>query len=53
LNSSFSSSIPTIAAPPELADRGMIRQGDRVALVNTAAAERYLPSIRNLVDGGL
>ena len=43
----------TVAALPELADRGMIRPGDRVVLVNTAAAEKYLPSIRNLLDGGL
>jgi threonine synthase len=43
----------TLAALPELADRGMIRAGDRVVLVNTAAAEKYLPSIRDLLDGGL
>jgi threonine synthase len=43
----------TLAALPELADRGMIRQGDRVVLVNTASAEKYLPSIRDLLDGGL
>jgi len=43
----------TIAALPELADRGMIRNGDRVVLVNTAAAEKYLPTIRHLLDGGL
>jgi threonine synthase len=43
----------TLAALPELADRGMIREGDRVVLVNTAAAEKYLPTIRDLLDGGL
>jgi threonine synthase len=43
----------TLAALPELADRGMIRAGDRVVLVNTASAEKYLPSIRELLDGGL
>jgi threonine synthase len=43
----------TLAALPELADRGMIRPGDRVVLVNTASAEKYLPSIRELLDGGL
>jgi threonine synthase len=43
----------TVAALPELADRGMIRAGDRVVLVNTASAEKYLPSIRELLDGGL
>jgi threonine synthase len=43
----------TLAALPELADRGMIQPGDRVVLVNTAAAEKYLPTIRGLLDGGL
>lgn len=43
----------TLAALPELADRGLIRTGDRVVLVNTASAEKYLPTIRNLLDGGL
>ena len=43
----------TLAALPELADRGMIRAGDRVVLVNTASAEKYLPAIRELLDGGL
>ncbi len=43
----------TLAALPELADRGMIRPGDRVVLVNTASAEKYLPAIRELLDGGL
>ena len=42
----------TLAALPELADRGMIRAGDRVVLVNTASAEKYLPAIRELLDGG-
>jgi threonine synthase len=43
----------TLAALPELADRGMIRPLDRVVLVNTASAEKYLPSIRSNLDGGL
>ncbi len=43
----------TLAALPELADRGLIRSGDRVVLVNTASAEKYLPSIREWLDGGL
>jgi threonine synthase len=43
----------TLAALPDLADRGMIRPHDRVVLVNTASAEKYLPSIRMLLDGGL
>ncbi len=43
----------TLAALPQLADRGMIKPNDRVALVNTASAEKYLPSIRDLLGGGL
>lgn len=43
----------TLAALPEMADRGLIRAGDRVVLVNTAAAEKYLPKIRTLLNGGL
>jgi threonine synthase len=43
----------TLAALPQIADRGLIRTGDRVVLVNTAAAEKYLPSIRELLDGGI
>jgi threonine synthase len=43
----------TLAALTELADRGLIRPGDRVVLVNTASAEKYMPTIRELLDGGL
>jgi threonine synthase len=43
----------TLAALPELADRGMIGRGDRVVLVNTASAEKYIPAIRELLDGGI
>jgi threonine synthase len=43
----------TLAALPEMADRGLIREGDRVVLVNTASAEKYLPNIRMLLGGGL
>jgi len=43
----------TLAALPELADRGMIRPNDRVVLVNTASPEKYLPTIRDSLDGGL
>jgi threonine synthase len=43
----------TLAVLPELADRGIVHSGDRVVLVNTAAAEKYLPTIRPLFDGGL
>src|SRR5262249_36286768 len=42
----------TLAALPELADRGVIRPGNRVVLVNTASAEKYLPTTRDLFDGG-
>ncbi len=43
----------TLAALPDLADRGMIKARDRVVLVNTASAEKYLPTIRELLDGGI
>lgn len=43
----------TLAALPELADRGLVRPGDRVSLVNTASPEKYLPTIRDSLDGGL
>lgn len=43
----------TLAAIPELADRDLIGPGDRVVLVNTASAEKYLPTIRGDLDGGL
>jgi threonine synthase len=43
----------TLAALPELADRGIIRANDRVVLFNTGSAEKYMPSIRTLLDGGI
>jgi threonine synthase len=43
----------TLAVLPELADRNLIRPGDRVVLVNTASAEKYLPTIRDCLEGGL
>lgn len=43
----------TLAALPELVDRHLIREGDRVVLVNTASAEKYLPTIRDCLGGGL
>jgi threonine synthase len=43
----------TLAALPELADRRLIRPGERVVLVNTASAEKYLPTIRDGLGGGL
>jgi threonine synthase len=43
----------TLAAVPELVDRGLICAGNRVVLVNTASAEKYLPALRASLDGGL
>jgi threonine synthase len=43
----------TLAALPALIDLGLVRPGDRVVLVNTAAAEKYLPTVRDCFDGGL
>ncbi len=43
----------TLASLPQLADLGMIRPGDRVVLVNTASPEKYLPTTRELFEGGL
>lgn len=43
----------TLAALPELIDRKFIRAGDRVVLVNTASAEKYLPTLREELAGGL
>jgi threonine synthase len=43
----------TLASLPQLADLGMIRQGDRVVLVNTASPEKYLPTTRELFEGGM
>jgi threonine synthase len=43
----------TLASLPQLADLGMITRGDRVVLVNTASPEKYLPTTRELFDGGL
>ena len=43
----------TLAVLEELADRRIVGAGDRVVLVNTASAEKYLPTIRDCLDGGL
>ena len=43
----------TLAVLPELVDRHLIAEGDRVILVNTASAEKYLPTIRDCLGGGL
>lgn len=42
----------TLAVLEELADRRIVGQGDRVVLVNTASAEKYLPTIRDCFNGG-
>ena len=42
----------TLAALPELADLKLIQPGDRVVLVNTASPEKYMPTTRDLFDGG-
>jgi threonine synthase len=39
----------TLAALTDLADRRLIRAGDRVVLVNTAAPEKSLPAVRELL----
>ncbi len=41
-----------LATLPELVERGLIRPGDRVVVVNTAAIEKYLPAIRQDIGGG-
>ena len=43
----------TLAAIPELIDRKIVKARDRVVLVNTASAEKYLPTIRHELGGGL
>lgn len=43
----------TLAVIPELAERGMIKPKDRVVLVNTAAAEKSMPTIRASLNGGI
>ena len=43
----------TLACIPQLADLGLIKPGDRVVLVNTASPEKYMPTTRDLFDGGL
>jgi threonine synthase len=49
----FGGLLPLDIAVPELVDRGFIRSGNRVVLVNTASAEKYLPALRTSLDGGL
>jgi threonine synthase len=37
-----------LAALPQLLDRGLIKQGDNVVVVNTGSLEKYLPALRHL-----
>ena len=39
-----------LAALPQLLDRGLLQTGERVVVVNTGSAEKYLPAIRHLLD---
>jgi threonine synthase len=39
-----------LAALPQLLDRGLVRKGERVVVVNTGSAEKYLPAIRHLLS---
>lgn len=38
-----------LAALPQLLDRGLVRRGDEVAVVNTGSLEKYLPALRDLL----
>ncbi|MDQ3269806.1 MAG: threonine synthase [Pseudomonadota bacterium] len=38
-----------LAALPQLLDRGLVGDGDRVVAVNTGSAEKYLPMLRHLM----
>ncbi|MBL8262052.1 MAG: threonine synthase [Xanthomonadaceae bacterium] len=38
-----------LAAIPQLLDRGLLKQGERVVAVNTGSAEKYLPAVRHLM----
>lgn len=37
------------AALPQLLDRGLLRRGERVVVVNTGSLEKYLPALRHLL----
>ena len=39
-----------LAALPQLLDRGLLRRAERVVVVNTGSAEKYLPAIRHLMS---
>ena len=38
-----------LAALPQLLDRHLIKRGERVVVVNTGSAEKYLPQLRHLM----
>lgn len=38
-----------LAALPQLLDRRLVRRGERVVVVNTGSAEKYLPALRHLL----
>lgn len=38
-----------LAALPQLLDRGLLKRGERVVVVNTGSAEKYLPVLRHLI----
>jgi len=38
-----------LAALPQLLDRGLLGRGERVVVVNTGSAEKYLPAVRHLM----
>jgi len=38
-----------LAALPQLLDRGLLKSGERVVVVNTGSLEKYLPNLRHLL----
>ena len=42
--------VACLAALPQLLDRSLLRRGERVVVVNTGAAEKYLPALRHLME---
>jgi threonine synthase len=38
-----------MAALPQLLDRGLVKRGDNVVVVNTGSLEKYLPALRHLL----
>lgn len=42
--------VACLAALPQLLDRGLVKQGESVVVVNTGSAEKYLPAIRHLLS---